>query len=77
MLNLNIPTKVQLLINFLVFLTKEPPTIKGGGRRRRGGGPMSSSLPNHDAKEQKGKTEKRQMTKTRKTKGRLQVCTKM
>ena len=77
MLNLNIPTKVQLLINFLVFLTKEPPTIKGGGRRRRGGGPMSSSLPNHDAKEQKGKTKKRQMTKKRKTKGKLQVCTKM
>ena len=28
---------------------------------------MSSSLPNHDAKDQKGKTKKRQKTKTRKT----------
>ena len=77
MLNLNIPTKVQLLISFLFFLTKEPLTIKGGGRRRRGGGPMSSSLPNHDAKMRKGKTEKRQKTKTRKTNVRLQVSTKI
>ena len=30
---------------------------------------MSCSLPNHDTKEQKGETEKRQKTKTRKTKG--------
>ena len=59
----------------LVFLTKEPLTIKGR-RRSRGGGPMSSSLPKHDAKEQRGKTKKRQKTETRKTKGRLQVSTK-
>ena len=33
---------------------------------------MGSSLPNHDAKEQKGQTEKRQKTKTKeKPKGRL------
>ena len=38
---------------------------------------MGSSLPNHDAKEQKGQIEKRQKTKTRKTKGRLQVRTKI
>ena len=30
---------------------------------------MGSSLPNHDAKKQKGQTEKRQKTKTRKTQG--------
>ena len=50
MLKPNRPKNVKLLISFLVFLTKEPFTIKGGGKRRRGGGPMSSSLPNHDAK---------------------------
>ena len=38
---------------------------------------MGSSLPNHDAKEQKGQTDKRQKTKTRKTKGRLQVKTEI
>ena len=33
---------------------------------------MGSSLPNHDAKEQKGQTEKRQKTKTKeKPKGKL------
>ena len=35
---------------------------------------MGSSLPNHDAKEQKGQTEKRQKTKTQekeKTNGKL------
>ena len=36
-----------------------------------------SSGPNHDAKKQKGKTEKRQNTKIRKTNGRLQVSTKI
>ena len=56
----------QLLIRLLVFLTKEPLTIKGGDRRR-GGVLISSSLPRHDAKDQKGKTEKRQKKKTRKT----------
>ena len=48
-----------------MFLTKEPLTIKGE-RRSRGGGPMSSSFPNHDAKKQKGKTEKRQKKKQEK-----------
>ena len=32
---------------------------------------MGSSLPNHDAKKQKGQTEKTQKTKKKKTKGRL------
>ena len=77
MLSPHIPTNVQLLISFLVFLTMEPLTIKGGAIIRRSGGPIRSSFPNHDAKKQKGKTKKRQKTKTRKTKGRLQVSTKI
>ena len=66
---------VQLLISFLISLTKEPLTIKGG-RRSRGGGPMSSSLPNHDAKDQKDRHKRdREEKKNRKTKGKLQVST--
>ena len=57
------------------FLTKEPLTIKGK-RRSRGGGPMSSSLPNHDAKEQKGKTEKRQKTKQEKSRADCKLTQK-
>ena len=74
--------KVQLLVSFLVFFIEEPLTIKGG-RRSRGGGPMGSSLPNHDAKDQKDRhkrdREKKNKKKTRKTKtkGRLQVSTKI
>ena len=71
---------VQLLISFLVFLTKEPLTIKGGDRRRRGF-PISSSLLRHDAKDQKDKhkrdREKNKKQKKTKTKGRLQVSTKI
>ena len=67
---------VQLLISFLVFLTKESLAIKRWSRRR--GCPMGSSLPNHNAKEQKGQTKKRQKTKTKeKPKGRLQVKTEI
>ena len=46
--------KVKLLIRFLVFLTQKSLTIEGGGRSR-GGFPISSTLPKHDAKEEKKK----------------------
>ena len=66
--------KVQLLICFLVFLTQKPFTIKGGGRRR-GGGPMGSSLPNHDAKDQKNRhnrdREKKKKKKKKKNQGQI------
>ena len=48
---------VQLFISFLVFLTKDPLTIKGR-RRSRGGFPISSSLPGHDAKDQKDRNKR-------------------
>ena len=44
-----------------------------GGKRSRGGGPMSSSLPNHDTKDQKD----RHKRDREKKKGRLQVSTKI
>ena len=37
---------------------------------------MSSSLPNHDAKEQKGKTEKRQKTKQEKSRANCKLTQK-
>ena len=60
-----------------MFLTKEPLTIKGG-RRSRGGGLMSSSLPNHDAKDQRiDRKEIEGEKKKKKNKGRLQVSIKI
>ena len=47
--------------------------IKGGGRRS--GGPISSSLPRHDAKDQKDRHKRDRERKIKKTKGRLQVST--
>ena len=50
--------------------------IKGGGRKS--GGPISSSLPRHDAKDQKDRHKRdkeRKKKKNRKTKGKLQVST--
>ena len=67
MLNPYIPTNVQLLKRFLVFLTQEPLTIKGEGRSR-GGGPMGSSFPNHDAKDQRTNTKEKEREKKRKRK---------
>ena len=51
---------IQLLIGSLVFQGFKPITLELRGRR--GGGFLGYSLPNHDAKGWKGKTE----TKTKK-----------
>ena len=69
-LSLHRSKNVQLLIGLLVFLTEKPLTIKSWSKKG-GGCPMGSSLPNHDAKERKGQTEKRQKKKKEKPKGRL------
>ena len=54
MLNPNRPIDLKLLIGFLVFLKPKPITLKGWGRGR-GGFLVGPSLPNHDAKDWKGK----------------------
>ena len=51
----------------MVFLTHERLTIKGEGRSR-GGGPMGSSLPNHDAKDQKDRYKRDRKKKEKKEK---------
>ena len=44
-----------------------------GGKRSRGGGPMSSSLPNHDTKDQKDR-HKRDREKKKKKKNQGQTA---
>ena len=51
----NRPKYVKLLLGLLVFLKPKPITLESWGRGG-GGFLVCSSLPNHDAKDWKGKT---------------------